>query len=408
MAHRILEICKDVVIVLLLLSIILLTLMALPASVVSNLSLPEPLAAFLGVGQSAPAAPVVASELTSAAKPLSISVRNSAGRCTIQRDFSALDAAYDRLGAYLGSALSSAGEETPVTPEDFLSALDSVGVLFSFDGQIPADALCRWHTGSEGQTDALAADFLLTQDKNAISLWLLSETPVRYKTAIPSANLVTVLETFSPDGSRFAGETESGLHPLTLWQEDLTLPLCRWQTPVTGDYAVALATTLDFNPYGAYTDPEGNTAFSETNRSLSVSTDGQVAIHVTEPGIAHFTAAEDSAAARIETVRTLLDYMVKDHLGESRLQLRTYRRDGDTVTCTFGYVVGGVPVYPDGATAVFDGTALTDLTVLVRSYSVLTDTQRLMPLSSAAVISPENARLLPAYDSAGVPGWIGT
>lgn len=396
------EILKNIVIVVLFLSSLLLVLMALPASIVFELPLPDALVSVLGVVPEEPAA-TAEKALFSAASPIQISVRHDGGRHTAKRDAAALSAAYDALAVYLGRALTTAQAPCAISPEDFSAALEENGVLFTFAGDIPAEAVSRWLTGENGAVQKTAGDYLLIREKNKVSLLVLGESPTKYETSVSAVSLFSVLETFTPDGSGFSASRDTTLHPLTLWEPDVSLPNYTAESPVTGDFATSLATALDFNPYGSgvYTDPEGNTIYSETDRTLTVSPGGGVTLNVTEPGLALYTAQEDSAAARIETARFLLDVITQNTLGEAQLQLAAV--EGDTLC--FTYLLNGVPVLPAACQVTFRERNLAELTITLRSFHPATGQSRLMPLTSAAAIADKNARLTPAYTLSAAPGW---
>ena len=402
MANRIWDTVKNIVIVLLLLSIVCLAITALPTSIVTRLSLPEKVASALGVEASRPTLLSPGQEVTAAATPLMISLNHEGGRHTVRRDEAALQTAYDLLSGLLGAALHSADHGKSITEAEFAEAMNAPSALFSFGGNVPAAALCRWLTGADTAAVLSASDYLLTKDGRDVSLLVLGPTPMQYSTTLSVDALLSAVSTYAPDGSSFASP-ESGLSPLTLWEQSVTLPMYVAENPVTADYAVRLATDLDFNPYGTgtYTDPAGNTVFTETSRTLSVSAGGEIVITTDGEGIARFTAADGTAAAKIELVRSLLDTMTRGLGGQQRLQLQSM----DETQCTFTYVLDGVPVAPAACRVTFRENTLAELTFSLRIYTRSAETYRLMPLSAAAAISPAGTRLVPAISPAGGCGW---
>lgn len=400
---RFIETLKNIVIALLLLTSLFLVVLALPASIVAQLPLPDRFAAFLGTEPPPSVVSVQGSKLTPAATPLTISVCHDAGRHTIRRDTPALDAAYDRLSTYLGRCLSAAGEGQVLSPEDVVEAMEAPGVLFTYPGPIPAQALCRWLTDADTRLSAVSQDYLLQVSGKTIRLITCGDSPMQYETDVSAPGLLNAMEAYTPDGSAYAADKDSRVHPLTLWESTVTLPVYTAENPVDSSFAKALATALDFNPYGAgtYTDPEGNTVFSETSRSLSVSADGTILLTVTEPGLARFTAASDAPSDKIETARLLLDTITRDSLGDARLMLAGYEES----TVRFTYILGGVKVFPATCTVLFDGTALTELSLTLRSYHLTLGQNQLMPIASAAAITTPGSRLHGAYTLSAAPGW---
>ena len=90
MARKILEIFKDILIVLLALAIVVLTLLALPAKTITSTpwlaAVLRPVAPLFGLSQSelAYTGEAVRSEVHGAAQPIAITVRNDAGRMSAQ------------------------------------------------------------------------------------------------------------------------------------------------------------------------------------------------------------------------------------------------------------------------------------------------------------------------------------
>ena len=167
-----------------------------------------------------------------------------------------------------------------------------------------------------------------------------------------------------------------------------------------------LAAELGFNPYGdaSYTDAEGNSFFSETGASLRITADGRLLLSVEEP-LLRFTAASAEASAVIETARALLAQLTDGLTGSARLYLTELAETEEETVCTFDYVLDGVPVMQKNgahaAVARFTGGALTELELLLRSYTPGTQPISLMPAAQAAVIVPEGSWLRILYDDPG-------
>ena len=160
-----------------------------------------------------------------------------------------------------------------------------------------------------------------------------------------------------------------------------------------------LAAELGFNPYGdaSYTDAEGNSFFSETGASLRITADGRLLLSVEEP-LLRFTAASAEASAVIETARALLAQLTDGLTGSARLYLTELAETEEETVCTFDYVLDGVPVMQKNgahaAVAHFTGGALTELELLLRSYTPGTQPISLMPAAQAAAMTSS-------------PGWRG-
>ena len=107
---------KNALIALLAVILLALTVLALPVKTVTDTpwlaALVRPFASLMGISQGdltdTPMAD--AGSVTGAAQPVSVSVRNPAGRTSFQYSFSTLDASFEQFGAALGQALERSGK----------------------------------------------------------------------------------------------------------------------------------------------------------------------------------------------------------------------------------------------------------------------------------------------------------
>ena len=172
----------------------------------------------VSVGQSAAA--------SVAARPGRISVKTGFGRMSIQRDFAALDEAYERLGGLLGESLERvSGQQEPCSPAELFQLLEAPSLYFGYDGTIPVNLVARW-LGVETTLDEAASALILTQDgEERYSLVLVTEDRLlRCNTAMEQNLFREALRQCRPDGSSFAFErTEPAfqrLDPMSLLSLD--------------------------------------------------------------------------------------------------------------------------------------------------------------------------------------------
>ena len=390
MKRKAIEIGKDAVIVLLLCSIVLLTRSLLPTSI---------------TGEAAGKIEVPAGEaqFVTAAKPLCISARSEAGRATVQGDADALDGAWEQWGGLLGQAMSTAQSAETVGEAAFYGAMKQPGVYFGFAGEIPAQALARWLGSDRADLTGASGDWLLTADRDGTSLWMYGTPCLRCRTELPREALTAALANVMPDGSRFCLEledVETDAHPLTLWPDGAVTALsATWEDPCDSAWANKLASSLAFNPYGSgtYTDPQGNIVFTEASRTCTVGADGTVTLQSADAEAPVGTAADETAAARIEAARALLEAICGDSLGDARLYLTACEGD----VCRFGYALGGCAVTPDAAAVTFEGDRIVSAEALVRTLRLGTTRQTLMPVNAAAAIVAPGSRLSVGYALAG-------
>lgn len=412
MARRILEACKTAVIAVLLLNILLLCLMALPAGTVSRLPIPGFLASFLGVPERPEIQPSDNSLHHAAAKPVLLSINQAAGRSSIRRDPEAMEQNFLRFGTFLRTALSTAGEGSVYTGD--WSFLDTPGVLFYYDGSIPAQALCHWLDGAGSTVNDICSGYALHCEADGVILYTIAgEQVYRYRTDVSHTALLTLLNEYTPDGSEFAYRRQNNTAaPLTLWETSVTVPDCTVSNPMTAEFSKDLAASLDFNPYGAgtYTDAAGSTTFTESDRSLTVSPDGSVLFAVSGTSYTRFRAESDATADLIDTAGILLDTVFGSTAGDASVFLCDFLQEGELTRLSYRFSVGGVPVYPNCAEVTFLGAEFAELRCTLRGFTRRSAASVLLPLPQAAAISQPGKRLFPAYDlfttGTATAGWI--
>ena len=97
--------------------------------------------------------------------------------------------------------------------------------------------------------------------------------------------------------------------------------------------------------------------------------------------------------------------------GDARLYLTGLQKDGSETVCTFDYYLNGIPVYPSGghgAKICFSGASIVQLRLLLRTYTLTTQTVSVLPPAQAAAILPDGSELGLIYSdtSSGVTaGW---
>lgn len=418
MKKRIWELGKDLLIVLLIFCLMLLTAAALPSESIRSSpwlsSLLQPFAPLLGLPQSELIYVETALPVQDAARPLAISVQNSAGRTTAIWDFDALDTAFESLGGLLGQALDTAGDFVPAAQSQLLAALSASSVYFYYGPSLPADLLASWLDASveSGAPNAFACALAL--EDSAVTLYLIGDGCYAAGTGVQAASLSDLLEQYRPDGSQFAYEAGYALDSLSLLPGSApAVYAVTASNPCDTRYTEQLATALGFNPYGdaSYTDAAGSTFFTESNCSLQISAGGQVLL--VSSAADRFLASGDGVDALVEEARSLVDLATAGSLGDARIYLTELSQDGETTVCGFDYLISGIPVAMDGghaATVTFHGRAVTQLQMQVTAYAQTTLLPGLLPAATAASILPAGSRLILQYRDSGTgdltAGWV--
>lgn len=421
MRHRVIEILKDIVIAVLTLAILLLILLALPTKTIQSTpwlsALVKPVAGLFGMNAAELTYVQTAVPAPSAAQPLAISVQNLAGRCSAIYDEAALDQMHETLGALLAQALDGAQDAEETTQQALLEALRAPSVAFTYSSALRADVLAAWLNATCGLTDE-ARWFVLSAQEDGVSLYLVSNEVTVIKSALSQQALLDAIESYAPDGSRFAfeaGESYARVGALSLLPAaSPTLYAAQAENPCDQRFTTNLAAELGFNPYAetSYTDAAGNTTYNETDCTLRVSQTGEVTLRTAAGETARYQAEQQTALAQIEAARALLWRITSQMATEGQLYLSGYEQTEQGAVCSFDYVLGGVVVQQQTGAAArveFTGSDITLLHVTLRSYTRSEEQLTLLPAAQAAAIIPDGALLSVCYaDSQGTSltaGW---
>ena len=417
-----LELGKDVLIVLLSLTLVVLTILALPARTVTDTpwlaALVRPFASVMGLSQGELLDTPMADtgSVTGASQPIAISVRNPAGRTSFQYDFSALDAAFEQFGAALGQALETAETPERTTALRVQTALGKTSVAFCYPGAIACELAASWlHV--ETALDAEARLFILESDGTDVTLCLVGDELFSCRTQLSAESLEQLLQSCTPDGSFFAFEDTagrfSGVQALSLLPARMPeIRAVQTANPCDARFSDTLASTLGFNPYGdaRYTDDAGNTTYTETGYALSIEASGRLELR-SDGSASRFQAPSTDAAELVESARSLLSTMTSGVLSDARLYLTELRQDGAESVCTFDYCLGGLPVVLSEGHAAevrFSGASIVQVKLLLRTYTLTTQTLSVLPPAQAAAILPEGSGMRLVYSDSGsgvTAGW---
>lgn len=417
MKRRGLEVCKDVIIGLLLLSAVLLSLTIIYDS---GPGAPAQFSSLLGGSAAQPPRMAQEPALTDAAFPMVISVLGPTERASFWGDFDALDAAYEALGGHLAAALDTAGEPTAITAADFAEAARGQGVYFQFPGPVPLGVLAAWLDAGSTASFSASRFFLSVEDEKVSLLAGDGVAYCRMETQVDAAQLLEALDAYPADGTHFAQELDDGrydrLEALTLVDASRTaLPAGESENPCDDRFLTGTASALGFNPYGdsKYRGDDGSTVYTESDCTLRIRADGLLTLQ--NAGLhPRFSAASSSDGDRIEYVRALLQTLAGDLLGDGRLEFTALREIGGGVSVEFSYLLGGLPVAQSQGAAVqaqFQGAVLSSLRFRVRTYTLSAgDSVPLLPPAQAAAIQPQGAGLQAAYADVGEErleaGWL--
>jgi len=400
------ECCKSIAIVLLLCSLVLLTVAAIRGAGTVT-------AAAGSSGSGGAPAQETASD---AAMPLEISALGTAGRVSWRGDFSALDAAFERYGGYLASAMDAASSGETISEADFLAALKKPGVCFTYPCALPVDLPASWLDASSPDTQVYAQRFLVTVSDRTVQLLIAGESYQRFDTGLDGAGLTAALEEVQPDGTFYACESGdavcAALSPFTLFGgAGSPMPAASAANPAGDALLRAAATALGFNPYGgSYLDSTGATVYTESDRTLRAASDGTLTLQSSGGAL---TAPSASDAGLTGYAASLLSAAAADCLGDARLYVTGFSRSGSSATVSFDYILSGLPVSGPSvhaATFVFTDGILREMDARLRTYTLDASAKlSYLPVKQAAAISAKGSYLSLRYADSGADalsvGW---
>jgi hypothetical protein len=428
MRKRLIEFAKSILILVLLLTAAGLALLVGAQGQVREIPLVSAVSSALGLTGAEPAYSAPETVTYEAARPDAVVVTTDEGHHTVTRSVEAVNAVFDILGRHLSDALATAQTPQSVPQTRWETALSGQGVYFHYWGDVPFTALADWFRvdlGCDGLQEVQASQIVLAVE-DTVTLYFRDQLGYwRCATDVTADSLLEQMESYRPDGSVFA--FESDLPAVNrLARESLVdlagAPTVRAATaadPMETDssFLKNTATALGFNPFAetSYTASDGSRQFSESDGTLSVSTDSVIRFtqRTTTGETARFAAASTEPSALIEQARALLETLTSGSLGDAQLVMTGFVSSGSTATVTFTYFLDGIPVRlnsGDAATVTFNGTALSTLTLRARTYTLSDETTTLLPAAQAAALVAADTYLTIEYADYGgealTCGWV--
>ena len=406
--NRGLERLKSLLILLLSLSALYLTLLALVPNraSASPAALAEALSALLYPQQSQ-STPTAGTQtpLTAAAQPVRMAVYDGSQRFALQYDTANVDRLYDSLGILLGEALASASAPEQVAEAEWRAALRSPGVWFDFLGSIPLDTLCAW-TGegvyNRALTGAARQLAVALEPDQQVALYYHNETDGLYYTCQTSVafdnHMDALISGYGSNGVSFAfelGEANgySGLDPYVLISSAALAPqIYRAANPLaTLDESVIeeVQTALSFHT-SYYPIPEG-IRIREGQETLELGSDGQVSYTIAEGTQSRYpleTALAGGTTELIEATYSLAAGTVGRYCGSARLYLMGLEESAEGLEVRYGYCLNGsaVNLADEGCAARFlvKNGQLAGFTLTFRRYEESGQTSLVLPERQAA------------------------
>ena len=428
--RRLIELGKDLVIVLLLLSA--LWLVSRPQ--LYGRQVEEWLSSVLPGGADGSAGAAVETvDVTQIIRPVRMAAMGEQGRYGTAYDAPGTAALFSATADLLNEALSSAQSPQRVTQKQWEQALSAApGLYFEFAGALPLSVMAELLSSGEGGSalTGTAARLCLCAGRDGARLFYQDEGDGRYYAADTEVGrLSAAVESLTANGTQFAFERAdcAALAPHTMLPAQTPQPVeYLASAPLSAEEnAAALRQQLGFGAQGtaSYEVPDG-TVYLNGGDALRLSTGGRVtfAAGEGEPRFPVAAGREEAAPAELmEAVYLLVQRAVSPWLGEGELYLTRYEAGEDgAVRVEFEYYLGGARVLlwddAPAAAVTVQGGAVTDLSLCLRGYTAGSTVSAVLPVTQAAAAvsagAGEGGELLLCYrdrGSAGVSaGWMVT
>ncbi len=346
--QRVVELCKDALI------------LALTCSAVL-LALQTPMFSQMQDWMAEPAEPVstVDQPRYEAVAPYLVSVRNGMGLYGVSYDENLVGRAFDRISYLLGEGFATAGTAESMTRRQFQELMEAPGLYCAFQGTPPMSVLSDW-LGSGQDISGQAEALLLAWDGTEV--WLCWRTGNVYRHArtqvVYEGHLEEVLGEFSPNGAAFAytltqyDKTYGTLDPFVLVPMVAPQPqIYAASSPdLVGDRealervlgSLGFQSGVDF----AY-ESAGELAINENGDRLRLSAAGKVTFHAGEESRYAVSGQGETptAAEAAETAWELLNRAVGPWKGEMGYVLSGVEATAEGWLVRFQARLGGVPVW---------------------------------------------------------------
>lgn len=301
-------------------------------------------------------------------------------------------------------AVGSAGQLRQLTEEDYLTTLNTYGVLLQYHDAQPLWLLRAWggSGGLQGSVEVSSAAMAASGEQVAL---LLTDREGRRWMAETAASL-SELESLCAGGgavnARFAGDSDAVAADTVLTTVVGSYPTLTARPPepvIRGELSKSLQSLFGMNAYltRVYQNTDGSLVYVEGHSTISLARNGDLTYAGgTGIGLELTAAGEERQAELCWKVYDIL-YRLWEQTGASGvLSLEEARLNGDSGTLRFGLRMGALfPQRTEGswATVTVENGAVTGLTAALR---LLEEGERvqLLPLYQAETLLPQGRAAL--------------
>ena len=321
---------------------------------------------------------------------------------------------FERASAVLADAMDSANTRQELEDYQWRNILSGDMILFDFEGEMPLDMLAAVIGSADYDAIETQARYIvLFIHGETLSLAVMPKggTPVSYTTTLQTAELASLIREFDSANARFAFEDSvigSYLPDEAILLEDRSKPAVIKKSSTFTDYTStsseriinAVLECFGYNPYttGGYIESDDTRVYVEDLSTLRISTDGSMSYYAPTQEEEIAVSGRTERSAIIMDAASMLDRVASDYIGDVTLYIMRayYDMAEGRYVILFGCVADGIVLsFDDGyfARLEYVGTALVSAHLTIASYILTAQYDAILPDEQAAAALNEKCTL---------------
>lgn len=321
------------------------------------------------------------------------------------------DEVFEPVGALLREALRSVDSFSPCESQSFFDALNGTSVYCDFLEPLPLPVLAGL-VGASLDSGLTARRLVIASTEGGTALYLWDEgNGYRYgRSAVSQEELHSVVNSYELNGAFFAMDGQepyaAGAAPCSLFLlEPPELPVLTVDSALPESNGLLAAMGFYPRTNSRYTESSGVEVVTDGDRTLRLSPDGSIRYRSGgDPALSiSFAGETPTVTEAVMGASALLNALLPEQSGRAGLYLSGVRQAESTLTLSFGWQAGGVPIRFSGggsaAEVTLSGGTVSSLYLRFRQYTETEETSLLLPLRQALAIAvrQEGAELSIGY-----------
>ncbi len=351
------------------------------------------------------------------AQPETLTLMNPEG-LYLTLDAQDYDLLYQQVEPLFQEAVGSAGELQALSEEDYLTMLETSGVLLQYYAPQPLWLLQAWGGSGNLRTDMEVSAAAMVAYGERVALLLSDRAGNRWmaETAASLSELETLSAAAGQCNARFAGQNDAVAADTVLTTVVGRYPTLLVHQPelvTRGELSKSVQSLFGMNAYltRVYQNTDGSLVYVESHSTISLTPKGDLT-YTGAAGIG-LELADSGTARKAELCWKVYDLLCRlwEQAGASgTLSLEEVSLQGDSGTLRFGLRAGGLFLErSEGswATVTVENGAITSLTAALRLMEA-GETVQLLPADQAQAVLPKGraalrVRLLEQEDGLLIP-----